>query len=101
VYAVAVLLGSDRLRGVCYIGAAPAFLRTPHEKHGKQADRAVEVHILDFKKRLYGLDIEVQFLAKIAERMEFSSPCLLSAKIKKDIHAARFWFSRHGHFALR
>jgi len=89
VYAVHVVLGARARCGVCYIGPAPRFLRGTR----KEDPVSIEVHIFDFKKMIYGLDIEVQFFARIRNRMEFSSPLRLSEQIQKDIHAARSWFS--------
>jgi riboflavin kinase / FMN adenylyltransferase len=100
VYVVSVILRKSIKRGVCYIGPSPEFLRTRRRVRTEYPD-SVEVHILDFKKMMYGLDIEVQFLAKIRGRMEFPSPRGLAAQIEKDIHAARSWFSLHAHQHIR
>ncbi len=88
VYAVRVTIAKKTMPGVCYIGPAPRFLRRVFRP---DAD-AVEVHILDFHRVLYGENIEVQVLKRIRERMEFAGPLALAARIQQDIHVARSWF---------
>lgn len=93
VYAVNVMVGGRQMRGVCYIGPAPAFVRRG-STHRAGSDN-VEVHIIGFKGDLYRQDIEVQFLMKLRDRLEFATSSGLKARIREDIHKAYSWFSRH------
>lgn len=71
VYAVYVFLGKKKLGGLCYIG------------------KQVEAHILNFRKNIYGADLEVQFIKKIRDKKRFSSRASLIKQIKKDAHSTR------------
>lgn len=78
VYAVKINLRHKNFKGACYIGPPPAFLR-------QQPTENIEVHILNFKKNIYGKTLEVQFIRKIRNPRKFSSPAALAAQIRKDI----------------
>jgi len=78
VYAAKVILDKKKLNGICYI-----------------ADKHIEAHIFNFKKNIYGKDLEVQFVKKIRNKINFSSRDSLAKQIKKDILAAKKIFSRH------
>ena len=91
VYAVEVILGTKRLRGVCNIGFRPAFAR----RRASDTDLRVEVHIFDFKKNIYGRFLEVQFVKYMRPEKRFTGPETLAAQIKKDVQTARNYFSRH------
>jgi riboflavin kinase/FMN adenylyltransferase len=67
-------------RGVVNIGARPTF------GAGKVA---VEVHILNFSKQLYGQILRVQLMRKIREELQFSDTKELSRQIRKDIAICR------------
>lgn len=94
VYAVRVMLKEKMMRGVCYIGPVPHFLRRASDA-SRAAAGAVEVHIFNFHRMLYGRDIEVQFLKRIRPRLEFSEPGALRTRIRQDIQTAHAWFARH------
>ncbi len=78
VYAVRINGRHRNLKGACYIGPPPAFLR-------RQAKEIIEAHILKFNKNIYGKTLEVQFIRKIRNPKKFSSPSALAAQIRKDI----------------
>jgi riboflavin kinase / FMN adenylyltransferase len=82
IYAVRVLLNGTRAKGVCYIGTRPTFRR-------RNARTSIEVHILRFKKSIYGMYLEAQFIKKIRNDMVFASPAALVSQIKRDIIKAR------------
>ena len=50
---------------------------------------SVEVHIFDFDEKLYGLEIEIEFIQRIRSEIEFESADKLVMQIKKDISAAK------------
>ncbi|MDD5730183.1 MAG: riboflavin biosynthesis protein RibF [Candidatus Omnitrophica bacterium] len=91
IYAVRVLLDGPALNGACYIGIRPTFkaqnLPAKPGKRGPQNN--IEVHIFDFNKNIYGSLLEIQFIKKIRNERQFSSPELLIEQIRKDIKSAR------------
>lgn len=85
VYAVHILHGNNSRDGVANIGFNPTFHR----------DRlSVEVHIFDFSEQLYGKEIEITFIRRIRDEIEFASADELVSQIKKDIEAAKIIFSQ-------
>jgi len=86
VYAVYVFLGKKKFGALCYIGKpARQWFGFPHSQSQKQ----VEAHILNFRKNIYGADLEVQFIKKIRDKKRFSSRASLIKQIKKDAHSTR------------
>ncbi|MBM3249266.1 MAG: bifunctional riboflavin kinase/FAD synthetase [Candidatus Omnitrophica bacterium] len=81
VYAVRVVFGDRTYKGVCYIGSRPTLGKRKY-KHIH-----VEVHILDFARKIYGRDLEIRFLKKIRGERKFSSLSNLIRQIAKDIKA--------------
>jgi len=79
VYAVTVECMNNKYKGVANIGYRPTF-----------ADKifSVEVHILDFKKNIYGQQIRVNFIERIRDEIRFSNIDDLSDQIRKDIRKA-------------
>jgi riboflavin kinase/FMN adenylyltransferase len=49
----------------------------------------VEVHLLDFKKSIYGETIRVNFIQRLRDEIKFQSIEALAAQIRKDIDKAR------------
>jgi riboflavin kinase/FMN adenylyltransferase len=78
IYAVRVLLNGTRAKGICYIGTRPTFRR-------RNARPSIEVHILRFKKSIYGKYIEAQFIKKIRNDKAFASSEALARQIGRDI----------------
>lgn len=85
VYAVKIKVEGKWHRGVLNIGGRPTFF--------KNAEAAIEAHLFDFKKNIYGKDIEVTFLKKIRPEKKFKSPFQLTAQVRKDIKRAKKYFS--------
>lgn len=84
VYAVKVLYHRRKYNGLCNIGRRPTF-------GNALKAQTIEVHLFDFKKNIYGEDIEIQFVGKIRDEKKFPSPSSLSAQIHKDtLHALSF-----------
>jgi riboflavin kinase/FMN adenylyltransferase len=79
VYAVYVDINKRRYLGAFNIGRKS--LPRPSKKI------CFEVHILNFKKRIYGEIIKISFLEKIREERKFSSWEKLKEKIKEDIQS--------------
>lgn len=76
VYAVKVIFKHKKFKGVCYIGSKPTFK--------PQSGKHIEVHIFNFKQKIYAKDLEIQFIRKIRNEKKFSSAALLARQIKKD-----------------
>ena len=85
IYAVRVIFANKRYFGICYIGRKPT-LNMRKERH-------IEVHIFDFKKNIYGKDLEIQFLKKIRNDKKFSSLHALACQIHKDIQKTTQYLS--------
>lgn len=83
VYAVKVCFGGRSFRGVLNIGTRPTFY-APRDR-----EPAIEVHIFDFNRKIYGKDIELLFVKKIRDEFRFRERNELISKIKTDIRTAR------------
>lgn len=64
VYAVYIKVNSKDFMGMMNIGYNPTF---------NSSEKSVEVHILDFNKDIYGLDVKVSIVEKIREEKKFIS----------------------------
>jgi riboflavin kinase / FMN adenylyltransferase len=80
IYAVTVEHGSEVFQGVANIGYSPTFDDNVF---------TVEVHILDFKKNIYGETIRVNFIQRLRDEIKFQSIEALAAQIHLDIDKAR------------
>jgi riboflavin kinase/FMN adenylyltransferase len=85
IYAVTVECRGNQHNGVANIGYSPTF-----EDH----EFTVEVHILDFNDNIYGEKIRVNFIKRLRNEIKFSNISALIDQIKKDIAAAREFFSK-------
>lgn len=81
VYAVDVLLGESRHRGVMNIGVKPTFADDPPEP-------TLEVHLIGFNGDLYGQTVQVEFLARIRDERKFSGADALIEQIRRDMAEA-------------
>jgi riboflavin kinase / FMN adenylyltransferase len=84
IYAVQVFWDKQNYPAICYIGNRPTFFGNK---------QSIEVHIFDFKKNIYGVDLEIRFISKIRKEKKFSDPRALIKQIKKDINEARIILS--------
>ncbi len=71
--------------GLMNIGNRPTFERNK--------ELVLEVHLLDFKGKLYGKKMEVHFLSRLRSERLFQSRQALIAQIRRDESAARQRFS--------
>ena len=83
VYAVRILLNGESLHGVLSVGRRETFHPEPH------APVAVEVHLLDQQRDLYGKDLEVQLVELIRPQQRFNSAEELVRQIQHDVATAR------------
>ncbi len=77
VYAVRVIVGEKRLKGMANVGRRPTFKK-------KNSPVNIEAHIFDFKKDIYGKEIVIEFIKKIRKEKIFDSPAKMSAQLKRD-----------------
>ncbi len=80
IYAVTVEHDAVQLKGVANIGYSPTF---------NDHIFTIEVHILDFKKNIYGDPIRVNFIQRLRAEIKFNSIDELAAQIRLDIEHAR------------
>jgi riboflavin kinase / FMN adenylyltransferase len=80
IYAVTVEHDSALYQGVANIGYSPTF---------DDNIFTVEVHLLDFKKNIYGETIRVNFIQRLRDEIKFQSIEALAAQIRLDIDNAR------------
>lgn len=86
VYIVRVHYGGKTYRGMANVGVRPSFHKEDHLN--------VEVHIFNFRKKIYGEEIVVEFLQKIRNELYFPSREALISQLKKDETFCRKWFSQ-------
>lgn len=81
VYAVEVLLGNARYKGVLSIGTNPTV-------NNDGRPRSVEVYIFDFETDIYGSQISVVFRKKLRDEIRFESTDALVKQMTYDKHNA-------------
>ncbi len=84
VYAVKVVFKKNIYNGVLNIGIKPTFYNYGHDK-----EPTIEVHIFNFKERIYGRDIEIIFIRKLRGEKKFKKIDSLIRQIEKDEIRAR------------
>jgi len=82
IYAAQIVFSRKKYNGVCYIGKRPTI-------HLKNKPVAVEVHIFNFHKDIYGQELEIQFVKLIRQDQKFASLRDLTAQIQKDVISCR------------
>ena len=69
---------------VTNIGRRPTF---------DDGERTVEVHVMDFEGDIYGWELRIELMARLRDEMRFAGAKELRAQIRKDVAAARRFFS--------
>ena len=85
VYAARVLVNGKAHHAALNIGLRPTL-------HRDQPERRFEVHLLDFSGDLYGVELEVEFVARLRDEMKFSSLDALKVQIAADVARAKECF---------
>lgn len=85
VYVSIASVGGRRYKSVTNIGPNPTFGPGP---------LSIETHLLNFRKRIFGKRIRVEFLAKIREEITFASAQDLAEQIRNDIRTAKRHFGK-------
>ena len=80
VYATRARLGVARFPAVTSVGNNPTFA-------GEQT--AIETHLLDFSRDLYGQELRIDFVERLRGQIKFAGPRELAGRIESDILAAR------------
>ncbi|MEK6568591.1 MAG: bifunctional riboflavin kinase/FAD synthetase [Candidatus Omnitrophota bacterium] len=81
VYAVKIFYREKEYRGICNIGTRPTF-------DNPEDNQTIEAHLFNFKKDIYGQDLEIQFIRKIRDEKKFPGYSSLVEQIKKDHRTA-------------
>ena len=76
VYLVEIKIDNKKYYGLVNIGIKPTF---------KESERTIEVHIINFNKKIYNKKVVVNILKKIREEKYFKHPSLLKKQIEDDI----------------
>jgi len=84
VYIAYLSVDGERLPSVVNCGNKPTF--------GGESF-SCEVHVLDYRRELYGKNIKLEFAQRIRNERKFPSPEALSRQITDDVTKARTWFS--------
>ena len=85
VYCVEACFEGKTYPGLCNIGSRPTV--------GLGNAITIETHLLDFSQDIYGLDLELTFLARIREERRFSSLEALQQRMGEDLEFARQYFT--------
>jgi len=86
VYLVEITINNQKYHGLMNIGIRPTF---------KEAQRTIEVHIINFKQNIYNKIITINILQNIRNEKFFSNTKLLKKQIEKDILIARKIISKN------
>ncbi len=89
VYIVKARIDGRVYRAILNIGFRPTFYAV-----NKKSEPVIEAHIFNFNKPIYGRDIEIIFLKRIRDEKKFTDKRKMAARVKKDIAAARKYFSK-------
>lgn len=76
VYAVKATVEGKEYKGVCNIGNRPTI--------ATNGSTTIETHILDFDDDIYGLDLKIEFFARIRDEVKFDSLAALKKQIILD-----------------
>ncbi|HAJ33977.1 MAG TPA: hypothetical protein DCK79_11615 [Candidatus Atribacteria bacterium] len=76
VYLVEIKIDNRKYYGLMNIGIKPTF---------RETERTIEVHIINFNKKIYNKKVVVNILQKIREEKYFNHPSLLKKQIEDDI----------------
>lgn len=78
VYATEVTVNGKQYRGMTNIGVRPTL--------GESGARLIETNIFDFDEDIYGLEIELRFIARVRDEKKFASLEELGRQLKIDRH---------------
>lgn len=76
VYLVEIKIDNKKYYGLMNIGIKPTF---------RETERTIEVHIINFNKKIYNKKVVINILQKMREEKYFNHPSLLKKQIEDDI----------------
>ena len=76
VYLVEIKIDDEKYYGLMNIGFKPTF---------KETERTIEVHIINFNKKIYNKKVVVNIFQRIRDEKYFKHPNLLKKQIEEDI----------------
>jgi riboflavin kinase/FMN adenylyltransferase len=82
-----VYFAEAKLEGVVYPGVVNLGYR-PTVSNSK-SDRVLEIHLLDFKREIYGRDLELRFVRYLRPEKKFENVDALVRQIERDVQQAR------------
>ncbi len=85
VYIVKSTIDRKDVYGIMNIGVRPTV-------SGKK--QTIEIHLLDFKKDLYGKKMQIKILKRLRNEQKFDSVAKLKEQISKDEKKARIWIEK-------
>ena len=75
VYAVNVTIDNQKYRGMLYVGTRPTM---------NMLEQTIEIHIFEFEKNIYNMQILFQILHKIRDEIKFESEEKLMEQLHRD-----------------
>src|SRR5213082_4243326 len=82
VYVAEAKIDGELHRGVINLGIRPTV-------SGGKSERVLEIHLFDFKRDIYGHDVEVRFLKFLRPEEKFENLDALVQQIRRDVQQAR------------
>ena len=82
VYAVEVVMKNEKLFGIANVGTRPTF-------DSRQSSEKLEVHLLNFDRKIYGDAMEVTFVEMVRDERRFESTESLRQQIQSDVDNVR------------
>jgi riboflavin kinase/FMN adenylyltransferase len=82
VYAAEAKIDGELHRGVINLGVRPTV-------SGGKSERVLEIHLFDFNRDIYGVDVEVRFLNFLRPETKFESLDALVQQIRRDVEQAQ------------
>ena len=84
VYLIEAWLGEGKIFGLANIGTCPTFKKDKSE--------IIEIHLLNFKRNIYGKDLRIVFIKKLRTEKRFKQKSHLIEQIKRDVKRAKLFF---------
>lgn len=84
VYATELILDNEKHQGMLYVGTRPTL---------NLSQKSIEIHIFNFNRNIYGIQIQFFVLKKIRGDQRFNSIEELIAQIEKDQAAIKGFFA--------
>jgi riboflavin kinase / FMN adenylyltransferase len=91
VYITQISVNNKSYGAATNVGYNPTFAA----KRGEASAMTIESHILNFNDEIYGLDVRLEFLARLRDELKFASVEDLVSQIKQDIQKTSEFFERH------